>query len=61
MAMTKCRECGYEISSRATKCPSCGIDNPTKVGGCAQSVLALLMLPFIIAIIAIFCKGALGV
>lgn len=24
MAMTKCRECGHEISTKATACPSCG-------------------------------------
>ncbi len=24
MAMTKCRECGHEISTKASACPSCG-------------------------------------
>jgi len=28
MSMTKCSECGREISDRATVCPNCG--NPTK-------------------------------
>ena len=28
MAMKPCRECKTEISSRAKKCPSCGIDKP---------------------------------
>ncbi len=28
MAMTKCKECGNEVSSKATNCPSCGA--PTK-------------------------------
>lgn len=28
MAMTKCRECGTEVSTAAAVCPKCGIQNP---------------------------------
>lgn len=28
MALTKCKECGKEVSSSATKCPHCGVSNP---------------------------------
>lgn len=26
MSMTKCKECGQEVSSKAKKCPGCGVD-----------------------------------
>jgi hypothetical protein len=28
MALAKCRECGKQVSSEASKCPHCGISNP---------------------------------
>jgi hypothetical protein len=28
MTMTKCKECGKEVSTTAKKCPHCGVDNP---------------------------------
>lgn len=28
MAMTKCKECGKEISTSANSCPHCGVKNP---------------------------------
>ena len=30
MAMTECRECGEEVSSKAKSCPHCGVKNPGK-------------------------------
>lgn len=39
MAMTKCRECGTEISDEAKNCPKCGIKNPA--GGTSMLVKAL--------------------
>lgn len=30
MALTKCRECGAQVSSKAPTCPSCGIKSPGK-------------------------------
>ena len=29
MAITKCRECGGQVSTKATACPHCGATNPT--------------------------------
>lgn len=28
MAMTKCKECGNDVSTEAKTCPHCGVDNP---------------------------------
>ncbi|MDA1380491.1 zinc ribbon domain-containing protein [Plesiomonas shigelloides subsp. oncorhynchi] len=28
MAMTKCRECGKDVSTEAKVCPHCGVENP---------------------------------
>lgn len=45
MAMQKCKECGSEVSSKAKKCPHCGVDNPTVsakdalIGGLGMIVL----------------------
>jgi len=33
MAMAKCKECGKEVSDSASKCPHCGVDNPTTTAG----------------------------
>jgi len=35
--MTKCPECGGDISSTASKCPHCGHD----MHGCANSMMSL--------------------
>ena len=46
MAMTKCRECGNDISSKATTCPHCGnpTESETKGLGCFIVVLVLAIL-----------------
>jgi len=28
MAMTKCKECKAEVSTKAKKCPNCGVSSP---------------------------------
>jgi hypothetical protein len=33
MAMVKCKECKGDVSSKAKKCPHCGIDNPAVTKG----------------------------
>lgn len=40
MAMTKCKECGTEVSSSAKTCPQCGISNPGVTGG--QMIVGLV-------------------
>lgn len=32
MAMSRCRECGKEVSTEAQSCPHCGAMDPTGVG-----------------------------
>lgn len=50
MAMTKCKECGKEISTTAKTCPHCGastspvLDAMGNVGEAASSLGSMLML-----------------
>lgn len=55
--MKPCRECGKEVSTEATKCPHCGVPDPTKqsqkVGrgcgiGCLSIVAILLLLVLLV-------------
>lgn len=50
MAMTKCKECGAEISTKAEACPQCGAKRK-KSSGCAVVVLIVLVV-FAITIVA---------
>lgn len=43
MALTKCKECGAEISTKALACPKCGA-KIVKTSGCAKFALALIVL-----------------
>jgi hypothetical protein len=51
MAMTKCKECGAEISTKADSCPQCGAKRK-KNSGCALVLLGLLLLFIVAAIVA---------
>src|SRR5690606_34728933 len=42
MAMTKCSECGTEISTKAEACPKCGAKQ-VRTSGCAKVVLAFII------------------
>ena len=42
MAITKCKECGNEISSRAAACPKCGAPI-RQTSGCAKFALGLII------------------
>ena len=42
MAMTKCKECGQQISSKAATCPNCGSPQIKKGGCLVQTVIALV-------------------
>ncbi len=46
MALTKCKECGEEISSKADKCPKCGF-KVKKTSTITWAVLAILLIWFI--------------
>lgn len=41
MAMTKCKECGSEISTKAEACPKCGA-KVTKSSGCATAIIGFI-------------------
>jgi type II secretory pathway pseudopilin PulG len=43
MALTKCHECGQEISTTAAVCPKCGA-KPKRTSGCAVVVLIVIAL-----------------
>lgn len=49
MAMTKCKECGAEISTKAEACPQCGAKRK-KSSGCALVVLGVLVLVIIVIV-----------
>jgi hypothetical protein len=42
VAMTKCKECGGEISSKAEACPKCGVRLKAKPSGCLVSLFKLI-------------------
>lgn len=44
MAMIACKECGSEVSSKATTCPKCGVTLRKKTSGCAMVAAGLLAL-----------------
>lgn len=50
MALTKCHECGDEISTTAAMCPKCGA-KPKRTSGCAIVVLVLVALGVVGAIL----------
>lgn len=50
MAMTKCKECGAEISTTADACPKCGAKQ-IRTSGCAKLVLAFFGLIVFVAIV----------
>ncbi len=55
MAMTKCKECKKEVSSKAKTCPHCGIKNPGQKA--SDAIGGLIMLIVIGWIISLFMGG----
>ena len=49
MAMTKCRECGHQISTKAEACPSCGAKQ-AKSSGCLKFLLIPLALLVVLSL-----------
>jgi hypothetical protein len=50
MAIVKCKECGNEISTKATSCPKCGA-RVKRTSGCAKFALGFIVLCVIVGII----------
>jgi hypothetical protein len=44
MAMSKCKECGKEISTKADKCPHCGAPQKPKQYGCGTLILVVFII-----------------
>lgn len=44
MALTKCQECGSEISHQATTCPKCGRPNINSGAQAASAIVSLILL-----------------
>jgi len=49
MALTKCKECGNEVSTTAKACPKCGAKPPRKMGLLTKVALGFLGLTFVMA------------
>ncbi len=57
MALTRCSECGNDISSSATKCPKCGKARIT-VGSVARTMIRLVLAVVIgVAVVVVFIIG----
>jgi hypothetical protein len=54
MALIKCKDCGKEISSSASKCPHCGVKRP----GFSETLAAVLVFGFIVCIGAAAWMGS---
>jgi hypothetical protein len=46
MALTKCKECGNQISQKAESCPNCGAPVKRQSIGCASAIGVILLLVF---------------
>ena len=56
MAITKCKECAGEISTKADACPKCGAKQ-TRQSGCAQVFIAFILLMIILGAIGQCSQG----
>ena len=52
MALTKCKECGHEVSTKAEACPSCGAKIAKKGMGCGTLLLVLFVVGVVAAVIS---------
>ena len=43
MAISKCRECGEDVSDSAKTCPKCGVSKPVKKTSLGVKILAILL------------------
>lgn len=51
MALTKCKECGGQVSTTANACPHCGAKVPKQTGGCGL-VIGWLIIAFFLMMLA---------
>lgn len=50
MALTKCKECGKEISTKAESCPNCGVVLKKKTGSLYYLVVVFLVVILLVSI-----------
>ena len=53
MAITKCKECGGEMSTKADACPKCGA-KPRRLSGCLLVILVVILGFVVLALVAPF-------
>lgn len=58
MAMTKCKECGNDVSDKAEACPNCGVKVPKKAGLIIKLGGGFVAIVFLIAIFAPSKQGS---
>ena len=51
MAMTKCKECGKEVSTKAFSCPSCGAQVKESSGKQGCGILLFAVFVFILIVL----------
>lgn len=57
MAITKCKECGGEVSTKADACPKCGAKMPARTSGCAWIVAIFIGVPVILYSVTSAMRG----
>jgi uncharacterized OB-fold protein len=48
MSLTKCPECGHEVSKKARTCPSCGHRKKQFLDGCGTVIVILILVIIVI-------------
>lgn len=51
MSLVKCKECGQEVSSRARRCPHCGVRNPAPISPLLKKILVVIAIALVPAIV----------
>lgn len=51
MALTKCKECGHQVSKTAKACPSCGAKIKHFLDGCGVLLLVGIVLIVLLALV----------
>lgn len=51
MALTKCKDCGHEISNKADSCPNCGAPKEPKQYGCGTLIVVIFVVGLLVSLI----------
>lgn len=59
MAMSKCKECGKEVSNKASSCPHCGVKNPgMDAKSTAKGCLGIIIFSVIFSTFMVMCSDS---